>query len=82
MPASCRKSLRPIQCRFNKRRRFNVMDKISLNLEVQKLIENLHLPEDDILEMFYFKSNNNDLTREEAFKFIHFLRSELDNRSH
>jgi hypothetical protein len=58
------------------------MKKMSLNLEVQKLIDNLHLPENDILEMFYFKSNNNDLTREEAFKFIHFLRSELDNRSH
>jgi hypothetical protein len=58
------------------------MEKISLNLEIQKLIDNLHLPENDILEMFYFKNNNNDLTREEAFKFIHFLRSELDNRSH
>jgi hypothetical protein len=56
------------------------MEKI--NLEIQKLIDSLHLPEDDILEMFYFKNNNNDLTREEAFKFIHFLRSELDNRSH
>jgi hypothetical protein len=56
------------------------MEKITL--EVQKLIDNLHLPENEILEMFYFKSNNNDLTREEAFKFIHFLRSELDNCSH
>jgi hypothetical protein len=55
------------------------MEKISL--DVQKLIDNLHLPESNILEMFAFKLDNNDLTREEAIKFIQFLRSELANRS-
>ncbi|SDN19072.1 hypothetical protein SAMN04487897_10279 [Paenibacillus sp. yr247] len=61
------------------------MGKITLDgkisLDVQQLIDNLHLPEDDILNMFSFKLDDNVLSQEEAIRFIHFLRSELDKRT-
>jgi hypothetical protein len=61
------------------------MQKITLDgkvsLDVQQLIDNLHLPESDILDMFSFKFDNNILSPEEAIRFIHFLRSELDKRT-
>ncbi|MEC0230168.1 MULTISPECIES: hypothetical protein [Paenibacillus] len=53
----------------------------TMSLDVKQLIDNLHLPEDDILNMFSFKFDNNILSPEEAIRFIHFLRSELDNRT-
>lgn len=61
------------------------MEKITiegnLSLDVKQLIDNLHLPENDILDMFSFKFDNNVLTREESIRFIQFLRSELDKRT-
>ncbi|MDD9265810.1 hypothetical protein ACFPES_02075 [Paenibacillus sp. GCM10023248] len=53
----------------------------SMSLDVEHLIANLHLPENDILNMFSFKFNNNVLSVEESIRFIHFLRSELDKRT-
>ncbi|GGI44623.1 hypothetical protein GCM10008018_08030 [Paenibacillus marchantiophytorum] len=62
-----------------------MMGKITLDgamsLDVRQLIEHLHLPESDILDMFSFKFDDNLLTPEESIRFIHFLRSELDNRT-
>lgn len=52
-----------------------------MSLDVQQLIDNLHLPESDLLNMFSFKFDNNVLTQDEAIRFIHFLRSELDKRT-
>lgn len=53
----------------------------NMSLDVEHLIANLHLPENDILNMFSFKFNNNVLSPEESIRFIHFLRSELDKRT-
>lgn len=52
-----------------------------MSLDVQQLVDNLHLPESDLLDMFSFKFDNNVLTPDEAIRFIHFLRSELDKRT-
>lgn len=53
----------------------------NLSLDVKQLIDNLHLPENDILNMFSFNFDNNVLTREESIRFIQFLRSEMDKRT-
>lgn len=53
----------------------------NMSLDVKQLIDNLHLPESDILDMFSFSFGGNVLTPEEAIRFIQFLRSELDNRT-
>ncbi|KQX46052.1 MULTISPECIES: hypothetical protein [unclassified Paenibacillus] len=62
-----------------------MMEKImvdgKMSMDVQQLIDNLHLSENDLLNMFSFKFNNNVLTQDEAIRFIHFLRSELDKRT-
>ncbi|WP_436237774.1 hypothetical protein [Paenibacillus sp. LjRoot153] len=52
-----------------------------MSLDVKHLIDNLHLPDDDILDMFSFSFSGNLLTSDEAIRFIHFLRSELDKRT-
>jgi hypothetical protein len=53
----------------------------NMSLDVQQLIDNLHLPDHDILDMFSFTFGSNVLTPEEAIRFIQFLRSELDKRT-
>lgn len=53
----------------------------NMSLDVKQLIDNLHLPDTDILDMFSFTFGNNVLTPEEAIRFIQFLRSELDKRT-
>ncbi|WP_141692631.1 hypothetical protein [Paenibacillus pectinilyticus] len=53
----------------------------SISLDVKQLVDNLHLPESEILDMFSFTFDNNVLTPEEASRFIQFLRSELDKRT-
>ncbi|MNY19397.1 hypothetical protein D3C86_1528290 [compost metagenome] len=53
----------------------------NMSLHVQQLIDNLHLPENELLDMFSFTFDNNALTPEEAVRFILFLRSELDKRT-
>lgn len=50
-----------------------------VSLDIQQLIDHLHLPEKRILEMFSFRLNDNMLTEEESIRFIHFLRNELSN---
>ncbi|OAS21077.1 hypothetical protein [Paenibacillus oryzisoli] len=53
----------------------------SMNTDVKHLIDNLHLPDDNILDMFSFSFSGSLLTCDEAIRFIHFLRSELDKRT-
>lgn len=54
--------------------------------EVQQLIDHLHLPEGQLLEMFTFTLSGNPLTEEEAKQFIRYLQLELsvqmDQRTH
>lgn len=61
------------------------MDKVvidgHMSLDVKQLIDNLHRPESELLDMFSFSFDNNVLTSEEAIRFIQFLRSELDKRT-
>ncbi|MDR6553310.1 hypothetical protein [Paenibacillus qinlingensis] len=52
----------------------------NMSLDVMQLIDSLHLPDHDILDMFSFSFGSNLLTSDEAIRFIHFLRSELDKR--
>ncbi|KRF03755.1 hypothetical protein ASG89_03065 [Paenibacillus sp. Soil766] len=53
----------------------------NMSIDVKQLIDNLHLPDDDILDMFSFSFSGSLLTADEAVRFIHFLRSELDKRT-
>lgn len=53
----------------------------NMSLDVKQLIDQLHLPESEILDRFSFTFNENVLTPEEAARFIQFLRSELDKRT-
>ncbi|WNR43276.1 hypothetical protein [Paenibacillus roseipurpureus] len=61
------------------------MDKVvidgHMSQDVKQLIDHLHLPESELLDMFSFSFDNIVLTPEEAIRFIHFLRSELDKRT-
>lgn len=45
--------------------------------EIQELRSKLHLPDGVILEQFAFKDGERELSREEAVRFLEFIRKEL-----
>ncbi len=48
--------------------------------EVQELRNKLHLPDGVILEQFAFKDGDRELSREEAVRFLDFIRKELEKQ--
>lgn len=48
--------------------------------EVQELKNKLHLPDEVVLEQFAFKDANRELSREEAARFLEFIRKELEKQ--
>ncbi|MFM9327634.1 hypothetical protein [Paenibacillus mesotrionivorans] len=48
--------------------------------EVQELRNKLHLPDEVVLEQFAFKDGNRELSREEAARFLEFIRKELEKQ--
>lgn len=48
--------------------------------EVQELRNKLHLPDGVILEEFAFKDGERELSREEAVRFLEFVRKELEKQ--
>lgn len=48
--------------------------------EVQELRNKLHLPDEIVLEQFAFKDGNRELSREEAARFLEFIRKELEKQ--
>jgi hypothetical protein len=48
--------------------------------EVQELKNQLHLPDEVVLERFAFKDGDRELSREEAVSFLAFIRKELEKQ--
>ncbi len=48
--------------------------------EVQELKNKLHLPDEVVLEHFAFKDGERELSRDEAVRFLEFIRKELEKQ--
>jgi hypothetical protein len=48
--------------------------------EVQELKNKLHLPDEVVLEQFAFKDGERELSRDEAVRFLAFIRKELEKQ--
>ncbi len=48
--------------------------------EVQELRNKLHLPDEVVLDQFAFKDGDRELSREEAVRFLEFVRKELEKQ--
>ncbi|MNT62052.1 hypothetical protein D3C72_1997410 [compost metagenome] len=48
--------------------------------EVQELKNKLHLPDEVVLDQFAFKDGDRELSREEAVRFLEFVRKELEKQ--
>lgn len=48
--------------------------------EVQELKNKLHLPDEVVLDQFAFKDGDRELSREEAVRFLEFIRKELEKQ--
>jgi hypothetical protein len=48
--------------------------------EVQELKNKLHLPDEVVLEQFAFKDGERELSRDEAVRFLEFIRKELEKQ--
>ncbi|MFC4808553.1 hypothetical protein [Paenibacillus sp. GCM10023250] len=51
---------------------------VDIDKHVRDLVDALHLDDDIILKQFNFALGERELTREEALRFLAFLRSELN----
>lgn len=48
--------------------------------EVQELKNKLHLPDEEVLRNFAFKDGDRELSRDEAVRFLAFVRKELEKQ--
>lgn len=48
--------------------------------EIQELKNKLHLPDEVVLDQFAFKDGDRELSREEAVRFLEFVRKELEKQ--
>ncbi|UVI29108.1 hypothetical protein [Paenibacillus spongiae] len=53
----------------------------ALDLEIQHLVDSLHLTNEEILEKFNFVFDQRQLTHDEGKQFLDFLRRELSQKS-